>query len=195
MKYALMAFLSIVLTGSLISCATLSKKECLEADWYEIGRRDGILGKPRSIFQEHLDACVEYRVTPDREVYYRGRNDGLKIYCTKDNGFEQGRRRRKYNYICPPELEPDFLAGYARGNEIYLYNSKMASLQKRMKRIDGEIKAKEKRLYSSGLSREERAQVHSDIKSLDIQYRKVARELRHLEKTRPISDPPPRSVW
>ena len=38
--------LPIFILGILTSCATLSKNECLEANWFEIGRRDGVTGKP-----------------------------------------------------------------------------------------------------------------------------------------------------
>jgi hypothetical protein len=33
--------LSITMIVAFSGCATLSKNECLEADWFEIGRRDG----------------------------------------------------------------------------------------------------------------------------------------------------------
>ena len=104
-----------------LGCATLSKNECLEADWFEIGRKDGIMGKPRALFQKHCDACRDYNVSPDRNIYYAGRREGLTIFCTEDNGFEQGRLGRKYHYVCPADFEPEFLAGYFRGREIYEY--------------------------------------------------------------------------
>ena len=167
-------------------CATLSKNECLEADWFEIGRRDGSMGKPRALFQQHRDACLKHSVNPNRDAYYEGRDEGLKFYCTKDNGFEQGRLGRKYHYVCPPEFEPDFLAGYAEGKEIREYESKIASLKKRLERIEREIEKKESKLYSSKLSDEQRAKIRTEIRSLDIEYREIVKELRYLERTGPM---------
>lgn len=170
-----------------VGCATLSKNECLEADWFEIGRRDGNAGKPRSIFQNHNEACLEHRVHADRQAYYKGREDGLKFFCTKQNGFEQGRRGRSYKYVCPPELEPEYHAGYNKGRELYKYESKINSLEKRLKNIENQIEAKEKQLYSGKLSGEERVRIRSDLKYLDIDYRDVIRELKYLEETKPLA--------
>jgi len=167
-------------------CATLSKNECLEADWFEIGRKDGSMGKPRALFQQHRDACLKHSVNPNRDAYYEGRDEGLKFYCTKDNGFKQGRLGRKYQYVCPPELEPDFLAGHVEGKEVRQYDSKIASLKKRLERIENEIEKKESKLYSSKLSDEQRAKIRSDIRTLDMEYRDIVRELKYLEKTGPI---------
>lgn len=179
--------LSITIILAFSGCATLSKNECLEADWFEIGRRDGTMGKPRALFQQHRDACLKHSVNPNRDAYYEGRDEGLKFYCTEDNGFKQGRLGRKYQYVCPPELEPNFLAGYVEGKEIREYESKIASLKKRLERIESEIKKKEHKLYSSKLSDEQRAKIRSDIRSLDIEYREIVRELKYLEKTGPTS--------
>ena len=171
----------------MVSCATLSKNECLEADWFEIGRRDGSTGKPRSIFQNHNEACLEHHVHADRQAYYKGREEGLKLFCTQQSGFEQGRRNRSYRYVCPPELESDFLAGYAEGKELYKYESKIASLEKRLRSIENQIQTKEKQLHSGKLSDVERAQIRSDLKYLDIENRDVIRELKYLEETRPLA--------
>lgn len=176
---------SIIMMAAFFGCATLSKNECLEADWFEIGRKDGIMGKPRALFQQHRDACLKYSVNPNRDAYYKGREEGLEFYCTEDNGFKQGRLGRTYQYVCPPELEPNFLAGYAEGREIREYESKIASLKKRLERIDSEIKKKEYKLYSSKLSDEQRAKIRSEIRSLDIEYREVVRELKYLENSGP----------
>jgi hypothetical protein len=92
---------------------------------------------------------------------------------------------RKYQYVCPPELEPNFLTGYVEGKEIREYESKIASLKKRLERIESEIKKKERKLYSSKLSDEQRAKIRSDIRSLDIEYREIVRELKYLERRGP----------
>jgi hypothetical protein len=110
----------------------------------------------------------------------------LKIYCTENNGFEQGRRGTKYQYACPPDLEPEFLNGFNQGREIYKYESEVASLERRLKWIEKQIEDKEKKLYSSKLSDEKRATIRSEIKSLEIEYRDAVRELTSLAKTKPL---------
>jgi hypothetical protein len=185
MRKSFVFILSITMIVAFSGCATLSKNECLEADWFEIGRRDGVMGKPRALFQQHRDACLKHGVNPNRDAYYEGRDEGLKFYCTEDNGFKQGRLGRTYQYVCTPELEPDFLAGYVEGRKVHEYELKIASLKKRLESIDSEIKKKEYKLYSSKLRDEQRAKIRSEIRSLDIEYRDIIRELKYLERTGP----------
>ena len=114
-----------------------------------------------------------------------GREEGLNIYCTEEGGFEQGRLGRKYEFVCPGEFEQEFLDGYYRGREIYLYESKVTSLENRLKRIERQIKAKEKELFASDLTDEQRTAIRAEIRSLDIEYRIVVKELNYLTQTKP----------
>ena len=181
--------LSVAMIASFLGCATLSKNECLEADWFEIGRKDGMTGEPRSLFQKHVDACLKHGIRPNRYDYFEGRDVGLSIYCTENIGFEQGRHGKKYQYVCPPDLEPAFLIGFNQGQEIYKYESEVASLERQLKRIEEQIEDKKKKLNSSKLSDEKRATIRSEIKSLEIEYRGVVRELTSLAKTKPAYPP------
>jgi hypothetical protein len=185
MKRFHLYILSVAVIALLSGCATLSRNECLEADWFEIGRKDGMTGEPRALFQKHVDACLKHGISPNRYDYFAGRDMGLSIYCTENNGFEQGRRGKKYQYVCPPDLEQVFLIGFNQGKEIYDYESKVASLERRLKRIEEQIEDKKKKLRSSKLSDKKRATIHSEIKSLEIEYRDTVRELTSLAKTKP----------
>jgi hypothetical protein len=210
----------------LAGCATVSKEDCLLTDWFEIGRLDGIHGKPRTEFQNRARPCLEHGVHADRQAYYRGHDDGLKYYCTEqqgfelgrkghayqsvcplalekdfragyqngmqlfcseENGFELGHQGRAYRYGCPPEFEADFRTGYLKGKELYKYESKIASLQRRLEKIERKISKKEKLLYSENLNAEQRTEIRSELKTLDLEYRDVSRELKYMEKTRPIA--------
>jgi hypothetical protein len=185
MERLFQCILAILILGLVTSCATLSKNECLEANWYEIGRMDGTMGKPRALYQEHYKACIEHRVTGDREAYYEGREAGLEDYCTYETGYKQGTLGRAYRYVCPQNAESNFLAGYAKGKEIYKYKRKIASLENRRLRIERQIKDLEKQMVSSNLSDTQRTKIRSDLKYLDIEYRDVVRELRYHEKMKP----------
>jgi len=185
MKKLPMYILTVTIFVFLIGCAPLSRNECLEADWFEIGHKDGMKGKPRALFQRHVDACIKHGIGANRDAYYAGRDEGLRIYCTGDSGFEQGRLGRKYQYVCPPDLEPEFLNAYYEGREIYEYEKKVAYLERQLKGIKKQIKAKEKDLYSNKLSDEQRASIRSEIRSLNKEYDNVVRGLISLAKTKP----------
>lgn len=96
-------------------CASLSKEACLGGDWYGIGYKDGSYGRIYSRLVEHQRACLEHNVSPDENMYRQGWDDGLKIYCTAEKGYDEGEGRGKYEGACPPELEPGFLKGYLLG--------------------------------------------------------------------------------
>jgi hypothetical protein len=162
MKYSIQIIAAVVVMAIFVSCATLSKNECLEADWFEVGRRDGRLGKQRSIFRDHYESCLEYQVRADRDAYYKGREEGLKVFGTKQNGFEQGRRGRSHRYFYPVELKSGFLDGYTQGEELYKYESKVKGLEKRLKNIKNRIQKKEKLLTSSEISDDKKAKIRSD---------------------------------
>jgi hypothetical protein len=169
-----------------VGCATLSRNECLEADWFEIGHKDGSIGKPRVLFQKHVDACTKHGITPNRQRYYAGRDEGLRVYCTEDNGFEQGRLGKKYQYVCPADVEPEFLAGFYAGREIYEYESEVASLERRLRSIEEQIESKKKELYSSKVGDKQKGIIRSEISTLDIEYRDIVRQLISLAKTKPL---------
>ena len=210
----------------LVGCATVSKEDCLLTDWYEIGRLDGMQGKPRTGFMNRAKACLEHGVSADREAYYRGHDDGLTYFCTEqkgfelgrngstypsvcplpaeeefkagyrdgiqlfcsaENGFEMGRLGQAYRHVCPPEFEPDFRAGYVKGKELHEYEAKIMSLKKRLDNIERKMAKKEKQLYSDNLSDAERSTLRSELRELDLEYRKVSRQLNYMEKTRPVA--------
>jgi hypothetical protein len=116
-----------------------------------------------------------------------GYQNGIQLYCAEENGFELGRRGQAYRPVCPPELEPDFRTGYQKGQELYQYESKIASLQRRLKKIERKIRKREEELYSGNLSDDQRTKIRSDLKSLDMEYRDVSRELKYMQKTRPMA--------
>lgn len=186
MKKPLLFILLLILAGMLFGCASLSKNECLQADWYQLGYRDGSMGAPRSLFQKHYDACLEHAVHADRAVYFSGREEGLSIYCTYDSGFNHGSAGKRYQHVCPPELESGFMAGYRQGQEIFQYESQIASLEHRIRSIESQIQSKEKKLVSPDLSYETRKKIRADIRYLDLEHRDVIRELRYLEKRKPV---------
>lgn len=161
---------ALVFLSLLGGCATVSKEDCLLTDWFEIGRMDGLQGKPRTGFLNRAKACLEHGVNADRQAYYRGHDDGLKYFCTEQKGFE-----------------PDFRTGYLRGKELYQYETKIASLKTRLDKIERKIIKKEKQLYSDELSDDQRNDIRSELKLLDQEYRELSRELNYMEKSRPIA--------
>jgi hypothetical protein len=106
---------ALIVTG----CASLSKEECLAADWYTIGVEDGSNGQPLGRIGAHRKACAEVGVQPDMARYGQGRDMGLQQFCTRERGYREGERGSSYSGVCPPNLEPMFMQGFLAGQEKY----------------------------------------------------------------------------
>lgn len=59
------ALLIVAILSGLSACASMSKDECLNANWKTIGYEDGSLGRPETTIQAHRKACAKINVTPD----------------------------------------------------------------------------------------------------------------------------------
>lgn len=109
-----------MLAASIVSaCATMSESECINADWREIGRKDGVEGKPQAQLARHYDACAKYGITPTRDEYAAGYKAGLAVYCMQDSGYWEGRNGASYERVCPASSESAFLAGYRAGRSVH----------------------------------------------------------------------------
>jgi len=107
------------------SCATLSKAECLQANWYLIGLDDGQQGLLPERLSQHRKACAKHEVSADFVEYSRGRIEGLEEFCTHNNGFRVGELGRAYSGACPTKTEQEFLSGYRVGRQFYAARSEL----------------------------------------------------------------------
>jgi hypothetical protein len=106
MKKSIIYLLPLFIAGCLLACASAPPiNECMDADWYEIGFNDGSEGEPRYKFQEYIAKCEKYQIYVGREAYFRGRDQGLKIFCAKDAGNLYEPNVRKDKSICPHDLK------------------------------------------------------------------------------------------
>jgi ribosome modulation factor len=89
-------------------CASMSKEECLTADWRTVGFHDGAAGRGADNIGDHRQACAEFGVVPNLDRYLEGRKSGLKEYCRSSRGYQEGLSGRSYGGVCPPDLEKGF---------------------------------------------------------------------------------------
>ena len=109
-RYGLVPLFTLLL-GSLSGCASISQEECLLGDWYQIGLSDGQNGRSNRAADYSKD-CSEYQVKMDLKSYNKGRSEGIKTYCSYDNGVLLGQSNQRYSNVCPAELSSEFLSGY-----------------------------------------------------------------------------------
>lgn len=145
------------------SCSTMSKDECRQANWNDIGKKDGVRGKVLSRFDDYEKSCVKAGITADKATYETGRNEGLKSYCKITSGYGEGEKGSIYNNVCSGFDEPTFLKGYKLGSELYGYtkamndtNARIEKLDKDVQTMQDEIKTMQSELGKEGISYQER---------------------------------------
>ncbi|MDK2126078.1 DUF2799 domain-containing protein [Parachitinimonas caeni] len=131
---ALLAVSSLLLSG----CAAMSEAECRAGDWYGTGEKDGRDGR-ESRLGDYADACQKVNVIPNGDEYARGRERGLRAYCTPENGYRAGRDGYTYRNVCPRELQGDFLREYERGRARYELKRDIDNTERDMANWDREI--------------------------------------------------------
>ncbi len=144
------------------------KYYCTEQKGFELGQK----GLP-------YNSVCPLQLEPD---FRAGYDKGMQSFCSEPKGFDLGYQGKAYRYVCPPEFEPEFRAGWEKGRALYEYESEIASLQRHLKNIERKINKKEKELYATDLSDEQRSEIRSELKNLDLKYRDVTRELKYKEK-------------
>src|SRR3546814_19016483 len=107
--------LGVMAVFALSGCASMSESECLTADWYDQGYKDGRRGYPASRVIDHREACAGVGVMTDLKQYSTGRDKGIAVYCTPANAVAEGRAGRYYADVCPSGLEGKFLFYYRHG--------------------------------------------------------------------------------
>lgn len=126
---------ALVLSG----CATMSESECLTADWYDQGYRDGRRGYPASRVIDHREACSGVGVMPDLKQYSTGRDRGITEYCTPANAVAEGRAGRSYGHVCPAKLEGRFLSYYRQGQLAYRAQQEVDRLNSQSRALQREL--------------------------------------------------------
>lgn len=96
-----------------LSCSTMDRESCLTTNWYEKGVEDGkVRGENR--FPEYRRECAKERISiaPRAPEYQKGILEGLRFWCTFQNGFNEGLEGRGTTSLCDT-----ISTSYARGVE------------------------------------------------------------------------------
>lgn len=135
-----MKFYAILLSVLVLSsCASMSKEECVTANWGDVGIKDGSLGRSPGTFDGYVKACAKASVTPDKTAYLAGRFEGLKKYCTIQKGYELGQSNSGYSGVCADHNEAAVLAGRKLGLELYAFQKVHEDALAKVEEIDSDI--------------------------------------------------------
>lgn len=123
------------------SCQTLSKEECVAADWRVIGEQDGAAGhNPQDRFARHVKACERAGIVADQTLWFQGYQQGLPRYCTPLNGLAVGSQGKSYANVCPVDLDPGFREGYSLGKSYHRVKSDISSKESQIRGLEQTIR-------------------------------------------------------
>jgi hypothetical protein len=120
--------------GPLANPAAQKTTDCLQLDWFELGRTEGGQGETLESIQEHLKSCQANKSRIDPLQFEAGHALGLNEFCTSIRGFEAGRGGQAYRGNCPWHLAGRFLVGFRlgeRARSLELESQRLASAVER----------------------------------------------------------------
>ena len=136
---------ALALVGSLSGCASLSKSECLSADWEDIGVRDGANGQPEEYLIQHAKACSKVNVVPDRGAWHHGRERGLERYCVPRRAYLNGQYGSGYNLEQCVNYDQERLTdAWRKGNDVHRLSGSLSSIDSEMSSIHDQLENDEK---------------------------------------------------
>mgnify|MGYP000462593198 FL=1 len=171
------------------ACTAISEEECRLGDWYQVGLQDGQAGKKNYAATYNKD-CSEYKVKVDRTLYNEGRAEGLKSFCTYENGVVQGSSLNGYSRVCPASLSKAFLDGYTPHYNLAKAKRAVGDAESKLADIKSQLgeenleKDKKKNLKSqlkSATARLERAQSEMRKQEMTVELHKTNREIEHIQ--------------
>jgi hypothetical protein len=129
-------FAAVALCAAFSGCASLSKSECLNADWQDIGVRDGANGQPEEYLIRHSTACAKVGVTPDRERWLAGREQGLERFCTPQRAYQIGEYGGSFDAaICRNFDQERLFDAYNKGRDVNRLAGEIGSLDNEIRDI------------------------------------------------------------
>ena len=166
----------------IIGCThyTLTQSECEHADWFRIGVEDGISGHSKDRAQRHEVACERFSIGVDKIIYNKGHDQGVVTFCNPQNGYRVGIRGDEYQYVCPKDSEPAFLAEYKKGYQIYSVKSEYSEMKWRMRHVLNELGDQRTKLLQVKTS-EERFRLVSNINDLEQEKETLTQRMRLFE--------------
>ena len=150
-------------------CASLSKSECMNASWEDIGIRDGANGRPEEYLIQHSKACAKANVVPDRAAWLHGREQGLDRFCVPYRAYQLGEYGGGFDVaICRNYDQDRLVNAYEQGLEVNRLANSLAA-------IDGELGDIHRRLEDDDAEKKERIALAFRLGELAYQRNDVQR--------------------
>ena len=181
-KNKIATLLMLVVLSQLSACAVMSKKECLNANWQEIGYRVATDGNPDmpTEFNSREKACAKHGAIADWFEFSQGHSDGTVDYCQLSNAVDLGVIGRKSTIddnVCPENDYPGFNDAFFVGYKLFLLKQEAYHSEITLSDLESTLYSYEKRIsrLNNQLSDEELDK--SEIKSIKQHRRQIKRNI------------------
>lgn len=176
--YVIKKALLLLALSQLGACAVMSKSDCLNADWRQVGYGVGIDGKldKTDAFNVREKACVKHGAPANWEQFKDGHADGIVEFCQLINAVELGARgahRAIDNQVCPERDYPGFGEAFRVGyklhtlnSRIYENNSEIVNLNNQIHRYEKQIRRINQDLSAQGSNESNLNQLKSERRNL-----------------------------
>lgn len=155
--------IGLALLCTLGGCASLSKDECLSANWEDIGVRDGASGQPEEYLIQHSTACAKVNVVPDRGAWVHGREKGLERFCMPHRMYNIGEYGGGFDVaICRNFDQERLIDAYEMGREVHRRADTLGN-------IDVELRDIRTRLENKELEQKERERLAYRLGQLEYE--------------------------
>lgn len=128
-------FLTLILVTA--SCSTMSKKECQNADWWELGFSDlSQHGRNNSYYNTREKACSKHKVASSENAYMKGWNEAISTYCTNETIYSMGVKGTTFLNICSEDKYQELLSFYTKGRKVYEINLQIKQINNEITNIE-----------------------------------------------------------
>lgn len=153
----------------LTSCATLNEDQCRTVQWFDLGQQDGAAGRGEGHIEEHRRSCAEHKLPVDEDQWRTGWEQGIRLYCTPENGLLKGRQGSYYANSCPAELRVGFETAYQVAKALHDARTARDGLQREMDSLLDQLRRAEKS--------EDRRRIEGEIDSKRFALRNAERRV------------------
>lgn len=136
MKKYLLVCLLLNLVATYAFSAGFKSSDCQKMNWEEKGRIDGREGKKIDLLYSYTKVCDKVGAPFSADLYRKGREEGLYVYCSNQNGYELGlKKTRVQKDVCPFNMFPEFQTFYDKGVTYTKLAKQRATLENKITKL------------------------------------------------------------
>ena len=150
----MMKLILIIAVFGLAGCTTFSKEQCEKMNWKAQGfasaNKGDTFGEGMAYYGR--ECGQEHAVAVDSNEFKLGYDEGLKVFCIPENGYDAGNRGIAYKGTCAAYSEDKFLSRYLTGNAAFMkrriveLEGQVRSLEEEVDSLKSQLSAKESEL-------------------------------------------------